>query len=159
MALTGQEKLGYEMLRFCGKQAGQDGLQCFWVDTYCIDKENYVELLHARLILPDPQELPTPNNGVMTSIAECSGLKTILAMERPCCSAVLSTSYRSQQLKLDLLFYFFCQDDDSRITTVLRSLILSRQSGAISDLGCEEEVQSSRQNTLLNANKYLDCAV
>jgi hypothetical protein len=26
---TGKDKLGYEKIRFCGKQAGQDGLQYF----------------------------------------------------------------------------------------------------------------------------------
>jgi hypothetical protein len=33
---TGEKRLGYEKIRFCGKQARQDGLQYFWVDTCCI---------------------------------------------------------------------------------------------------------------------------
>ena len=40
---TGREKLGYKKIRFCGDQARQNGLQHFWVDTCCIDKENPVE--------------------------------------------------------------------------------------------------------------------
>jgi hypothetical protein len=32
---TGEKKLGYEKIRFCGEQARQDGLQYFWVDTCC----------------------------------------------------------------------------------------------------------------------------
>ena len=41
---TGEEKLGYEKLRFCGEQARQDGVQYFWVDTCCINKESLAEL-------------------------------------------------------------------------------------------------------------------
>src|ERR1700753_633391 len=44
---TGEKKLGYEKIQFCGEQARQDGLQYFWVDTCCINKANYVELQHA----------------------------------------------------------------------------------------------------------------
>jgi hypothetical protein len=44
---TGKEKLGYEKIRFCGERARQDGLQYFWVDTCCINKENYAELSHS----------------------------------------------------------------------------------------------------------------
>ena len=44
---TGKDKLGYEKIRFCGKQAGQDGLRYFWVDTCCIDKSNKTELSEA----------------------------------------------------------------------------------------------------------------
>jgi hypothetical protein len=29
---------GYQKLQFCAKQAAQDGLQYFWIDTCCIDK-------------------------------------------------------------------------------------------------------------------------
>jgi hypothetical protein len=29
---------GYRKLRFCAKQAAQDGLQYFWIDTCCIDR-------------------------------------------------------------------------------------------------------------------------
>jgi len=44
---TGEAKLGYEKIRFCGEQARQDGLQYFWVDTCCIDKTNNAEFEHA----------------------------------------------------------------------------------------------------------------
>lgn len=41
---TGEEKLGYKKIRFCGDQAWRDGLQFFWVDTVCIDKSSSSEL-------------------------------------------------------------------------------------------------------------------
>jgi hypothetical protein len=41
---SGQAKPGYQKIRFCGEQASRDGLEYFWVDTCCIDKENDVEL-------------------------------------------------------------------------------------------------------------------
>ncbi|KAF2473226.1 HET-domain-containing protein [Lindgomyces ingoldianus] len=44
---TGQNKAGYEKIRFCGQQADRDGLQHFWVDTCCIDKSDHVELQDA----------------------------------------------------------------------------------------------------------------
>jgi hypothetical protein len=44
---TGQEKTGYEKIRFCGEQARRDGLQYFWVDTCCIDKSSSTELTEA----------------------------------------------------------------------------------------------------------------
>jgi len=44
---TGKSKAGYDKIRFCGQQAKRDGLQCFWVDTCCIDKSNNVELQEA----------------------------------------------------------------------------------------------------------------
>jgi hypothetical protein len=44
---TGEKKLGYEKIRFCGEQARQDGLDYFWVDTCCIDKENKAEFAQA----------------------------------------------------------------------------------------------------------------
>src|SRR5262245_51862155 len=37
---TGKNKLGYEKIQFCGEQARLDGLQYFWIDTCCIDKED-----------------------------------------------------------------------------------------------------------------------
>jgi hypothetical protein len=40
-------KVGYEKLRFCGKQAANDGLHYFWVDTCCIDKSSSAELSKA----------------------------------------------------------------------------------------------------------------
>ena len=44
---TGKDKAGYEKIRFCGKQAANDGLQYSWVDTCCIDKLSSTELLEA----------------------------------------------------------------------------------------------------------------
>ncbi|KAF3005195.1 hypothetical protein E8E13_010761 [Curvularia kusanoi] len=43
----GQHKIGYRKLIFCGKQALQDGLNYFWVDTCCIDKSSSAELTEA----------------------------------------------------------------------------------------------------------------
>jgi hypothetical protein len=44
---TGSSKDGYEKLKFCAKQAEQDGLRYFWVDTCCINKADNAELQHA----------------------------------------------------------------------------------------------------------------
>src|ERR1700722_15908795 len=44
---TGKGKAGYEKIRFCGKQAANDGLQYSWVDTCCIDKSSSTELSEA----------------------------------------------------------------------------------------------------------------
>ncbi|KAF2124263.1 hypothetical protein P153DRAFT_426699 [Dothidotthia symphoricarpi CBS 119687] len=44
---TGQTKAGYQKIRFCGKQAAEDGLHYFWVDTCCIDKSSSAELSEA----------------------------------------------------------------------------------------------------------------
>jgi hypothetical protein len=44
---TGKNKTGYQKIRFCGKQASQDHIQYFWVDTCCIDKTNNTELAEA----------------------------------------------------------------------------------------------------------------
>jgi hypothetical protein len=44
---TGTDKSGYEKIRFCAEQAKQDGLDHFWIDTCCIDKENKAELSNA----------------------------------------------------------------------------------------------------------------
>ena len=35
---AGKDRPGYRKIRFCGKQAANDGLRFFWVDTCCIDK-------------------------------------------------------------------------------------------------------------------------
>ncbi|KAH8205787.1 hypothetical protein TruAng_000063 [Truncatella angustata] len=43
----GQEKTGYQKILFCGRQAKRDGLDHFWVDTCCIDKDSFQELLTA----------------------------------------------------------------------------------------------------------------
>ena len=47
MESTGKSKSGYEKIRFCGKQAANDGLQYSWVDTCCIDKSSSTELSEA----------------------------------------------------------------------------------------------------------------
>ncbi|KAF2851935.1 HET-domain-containing protein [Plenodomus tracheiphilus IPT5] len=44
---TGQDKLGYQKIRFCGQQASKDSLDSFWVDTCCIDKSSSAELSEA----------------------------------------------------------------------------------------------------------------
>ncbi|KAL9568766.1 hypothetical protein ACKAV7_007080 [Fusarium commune] len=47
MDARGQDKPGYDKIRFCGRQAWRDGLQYFWVDTCCIDKSSSAELQEA----------------------------------------------------------------------------------------------------------------
>jgi tetratricopeptide (TPR) repeat protein len=42
-----ERKEGYRKLAFCAKQAAQDKLQYFWIDTCCIDKWNLSELSKA----------------------------------------------------------------------------------------------------------------
>ncbi|KAJ8112702.1 hypothetical protein OPT61_g4994 [Boeremia exigua] len=44
---AGKEKLGYNKIRFCMQQAAKDGLDYSWVDTCCIDKNDFTELQHA----------------------------------------------------------------------------------------------------------------
>jgi hypothetical protein len=44
---TSKGKAGYNKIRFCGEQAGRDGLKYFWIDTCCIDKPNHTELSEA----------------------------------------------------------------------------------------------------------------
>jgi hypothetical protein len=44
---TGDNKRGFQKLRFCGNQAKADNLHYFWVDTCCIDKSNSTELQTA----------------------------------------------------------------------------------------------------------------
>jgi len=44
---TGKNKVGYEKIRFCRKQARRDGLYNFWVDTCCINKSSDSELTEA----------------------------------------------------------------------------------------------------------------
>src|SRR6266536_5034675 len=43
----GKSKAGYNKIRFCGEQAGYDGIQYFWVDTCCINKSSSFELTEA----------------------------------------------------------------------------------------------------------------
>jgi hypothetical protein len=44
---TGKAKSGYRKIRFCGKQAANDGIRFSWVDTCCIDKSSSAELSEA----------------------------------------------------------------------------------------------------------------
>jgi hypothetical protein len=44
---TGADKIGYAKLRFCANQARKDGLEYFWVDTCCINKQSSAELSEA----------------------------------------------------------------------------------------------------------------
>jgi hypothetical protein len=44
---TGKGKAGYDKIRFCAKQAAVDGLQYFWIDTRCINKDSESELSEA----------------------------------------------------------------------------------------------------------------
>jgi hypothetical protein len=44
---SGSSKAGYAKLQFCGRQAKEDGLEYFWVDTCCINKANHAELSEA----------------------------------------------------------------------------------------------------------------
>ncbi len=41
---SGQDKAGYQKLRFCREQAVKDGLRYFWVDSCCIKKSSDSEL-------------------------------------------------------------------------------------------------------------------
>ena len=47
IAGAGEDKAGYEKIRFCAKQAARDNLQHFWIDACCIDKANNTELHEA----------------------------------------------------------------------------------------------------------------
>lgn len=44
---TGTTKPGFRKLEFCGRQAASDGLEHFWVDTCCINKDSSSELSEA----------------------------------------------------------------------------------------------------------------
>ena len=44
---TRKSKAGYEKIWFCGKQAANNGLQYFWMDTCCINKLSSTELSEA----------------------------------------------------------------------------------------------------------------
>jgi Heterokaryon incompatibility protein (HET) len=44
---SGTSKTGYIKIQFCGKQAKNDGLEYFWVDTCCINKSSSAELSEA----------------------------------------------------------------------------------------------------------------
>lgn len=43
----GGDKPGYKKITFCGKQSRKDGITHFWVDTCCIDKNNFTEVSEA----------------------------------------------------------------------------------------------------------------
>jgi hypothetical protein len=47
VAGAGKDKIGYNKIQFCGRQAAADSLQYFWVDTCCIDKSISHELSTA----------------------------------------------------------------------------------------------------------------
>ena len=42
-----RDKSGYEKIKFFAEQARKDGLEYFWVDTYCINKANLSKLSEA----------------------------------------------------------------------------------------------------------------
>lgn len=42
-----KSKAGYRKIQFCGRQARQDNLDYFWVDTCCINKQSSAELSEA----------------------------------------------------------------------------------------------------------------
>jgi hypothetical protein len=44
---AGKSKAGYKKICFCGKQAANNGLQFFWVDTCCINKSSSAEVIEA----------------------------------------------------------------------------------------------------------------
>lgn len=41
---TASSKRGYRKIQFCAKQAEQDGIQYFWVDSCCINKMDFTEV-------------------------------------------------------------------------------------------------------------------
>jgi hypothetical protein len=43
----GENKAGYDKIRFCGARAAKDDLKHYWIDTCCIDKSNNNELSTA----------------------------------------------------------------------------------------------------------------
>lgn len=47
LSKQGKEKAGFAKIRWCGEQAKRDGLQYFWVDTCCINKESSQELTES----------------------------------------------------------------------------------------------------------------
>jgi hypothetical protein len=50
VAGTGQDKSGYDKIRFCGARAAADGLQYFWVDTCCIDSLSAMSLVQPSTL-------------------------------------------------------------------------------------------------------------
>jgi len=47
MENTGKNKLGYQKVVFCGKQARKDKIDHFWVDTCCINRDSSAELAES----------------------------------------------------------------------------------------------------------------
>ena len=47
MENTEKRKAGWEKIEFCRKQAVVDQIQCFWIDTCCLDKTSSAELSKA----------------------------------------------------------------------------------------------------------------
>ncbi|KAJ8118429.1 hypothetical protein OPT61_g573 [Boeremia exigua] len=43
----GEKRVGFRKIKFCAQQAALDGLEYFWIDTCCIDKNSSTELLEA----------------------------------------------------------------------------------------------------------------
>jgi hypothetical protein len=80
---TGKNKTGYRKIAFCAKQAAEDEIEYFWVDSCCIDKTNSTELTNAinsmlrwyrnaskcYVYLAD---VPGPSNGQWQSASRCS---------------------------------------------------------------------------------------
>ncbi|KAF2720031.1 kinesin light chain 1 [Polychaeton citri CBS 116435] len=46
---VGTAKPGYDKIRFCARQARQDGLDHFWIDTCCINKQSDAELSRSLI--------------------------------------------------------------------------------------------------------------
>lgn len=44
---TYTKRKGHRKLQFCARQAAEDGLDFFWIDTCCIDKSSSAELQEA----------------------------------------------------------------------------------------------------------------
>src|SRR5467141_5309047 len=86
---TGKRKTGYNKIRFCGEQAGRDGLEYFWIDTCCIDKSSSAELHEAI-------------NSMFRWYRDASKCYVYLAdVSRP---ALLDTDVKSSQLPWELSF-------------------------------------------------------
>jgi Heterokaryon incompatibility protein (HET) len=53
---SGKSKAGYIKLQFCEGKAKRDGIKYIWVDTCCINKADFTELVYSMPILARPQE-------------------------------------------------------------------------------------------------------
>ncbi len=63
---TGKSKIGYDKIRFCGKQAQRDGLEYFWVDTCCT-----IQTHHRRQCPTKRVAYAAENGGRMYVAFEC----------------------------------------------------------------------------------------